>query len=156
MKSTSNPAVLHELVERLYALEPDSPRKWGTLTPGEMLCHLGDATSSVLKRGATESADPTPAAARNHPALKWIALRSPLPWPQGLKTPAAVDPRVGGTKPGDFEADRTRAIAGLRNFAAAPASALARSHGAFGRMSITDWHRWAYRHTDHHLRQFGL
>lgn len=155
MKSIADPTALEQLIERLNALAPDTPRKWGTLTAGEMLCHLGDATSSVLKRGATERADPASTPARTHPILKWIALRSPLPWPQGLKTPAAVDPHADGTKAGDFEADRKRAIAGLRTFAAAPASALAGSHGAFGRMNIHDWHRWGYRHTDHHLRQFG-
>jgi hypothetical protein len=26
----------------------------------------------------------------------------------------------------------------------------------FGTMSSRDWQRWAYRHTNHHLRQFGL
>lgn len=33
--------------------------------------------------------------------------------------PAAVDPKNAGTKPGEFEADRRRAIDGLRMFAAA-------------------------------------
>jgi hypothetical protein len=156
MKSVADRTALRQLVERLNALEPDTPRKWGTLSAGEMLCHLGDATSSVLKRGASESAGPSPTAPQRHPILKWIALRSPLPWPHGLTTPAAVDPHVGGTKAGDFAADRERAIAGLRAVAAAPASSLAASHGAFGSMTIHDWHRWAYRHTDHHLRQFGV
>jgi hypothetical protein len=26
----------------------------------------------------------------------------------------------------------------------------------FGAMLPKDWQRWGYRHTDHHLRQFGL
>ncbi len=149
MKSISNPTVLAQLVARLNALRPDTPRQWGTLTPGEMLCHLGDATASVLDRASS-----TPGHRR--PLLKWIALTSPLPWPRGLKTPAGVDPHADGTKPGDFEADRRRAISGLRVFAAASPGVLAASHGAFGRMTARDWHRWAYRHTDHHLRQFGL
>ncbi len=147
---------LERLVQRLGALRPDSPRKWGTMTAGEMLCHLADATASVLQRGSEESQRASAEPARNRPLLKWIALRSPLPWPQGsLKTPPNVDPHAHGTKPGDFEADRRRAIDGLRGFAAAPADALATSHGAFGRMTVNDWHRWAYRHADHHLRQFG-
>ncbi len=149
MKSVSDPAVLAHLVARLEALRPDTARRWGTMTPGEMLCHLGDATASVLGR-------PASAGAKSRPILKWIALRGPLPWPHGLKTPKWVDPKAGGTKPGDFAADRRRAIDGLTTFAAAPASALMSSHGAFGRMTPADWHRWAYRHTDHHLRQFGL
>lgn len=156
MTSIADPTVLAHLVERLNALRADTPPKWGTLTAGEMLCHLGDATASVLDRGATESGTGSAPTARHRPLLKWIALRSPLPWPRGLKTPARVDPHAEGTKPGDFATDRQRAINGLRTFAAAPASAMAAAHGAFGRLTLQDWHRWAYRHTDHHLRQFGL
>jgi hypothetical protein len=29
------------------------------------------------------------------------------------------------------------------------------THPIFGRMSEAAWMRWAYLHTDHHLRQFG-
>ncbi len=149
MKTVTDPAVLAQLVGRLNALRADTSRRWGTLTAGEMLCHLADATASVLGPASSE-------AGRRRPLLKWIALSSPLPWPRGLPTPPDVDPRAGGTKPRDFEADRQRAIEGLRTFAAAPASALTSSHGAFGSMTARDWQRWAYRHTDHHLRQFGL
>ncbi len=156
MKSVSDPASLEQLIDRLGALHPDSERKWGTLTASEMLCHLGDATASVLSRGAKESESGRIQKTRARPVMKWIALRSPLAWPPGLKTPPSVDPHAEGTRPTDFEADRQRAIDGLRAFAAAPAEAFAVAHGAFGRMSMKDWHRWAYRHTDHHLRQFGL
>ncbi|HSM16005.1 MAG TPA: hypothetical protein VK845_03270 [Gemmatimonadales bacterium] len=65
MKSIADPTALEQLIERLNALESDTPRKCGTLTAGEMLCHLGDATSSVLKRGATEGTDPSPTAAQD-------------------------------------------------------------------------------------------
>jgi hypothetical protein len=30
------------------------------------------------------------------------------------------------------------------------------AHGLFGTMSLRDWQRWAYRHTNHHLRRFGI
>jgi hypothetical protein len=55
-----------------------------------------------------------------------------------------------------FAQDRVRAVAGLEGIAAAEADALEPVHGFFGTMSVTDWQRWAYKHTDHHLRQFGL
>ncbi len=156
MKSIAEPAVLDHLVERLCALRPDTPRRWGTMTAAEMLCHLGDATASVLNRGARER-EQAGASSGNRSVLRWVALRSPLPWPRGkIRTPPNVDPHADGTRPGDFETDRQRAVSGLRAFAAAPSDALAASHGAFGRMTAQDWHLWAYRHTDHHLRQFGL
>ena len=149
MKTVTDPAVLEQLVERLNALRPETPRQWGTLTAGEMLCHLADATASVLGPDASE-----PAPRRR--LLKWLALSVALPWPRGLPTPPSVDPHAEGTKPSDFAADRQRAVEGLRAFAAAPAGVLSSSHGAFGPTSARDWHRWAYRHTDHHLRQFRL
>jgi hypothetical protein len=29
-------------------------------------------------------------------------------------------------------------------------------HPVFQKMSAAEWGRWAYRHVDHHARQFGL
>jgi hypothetical protein len=149
MKSLVRTGDLEALIVRLHALEPDSPRRWGTMFPAEMLCHLGDASSSIL---AHPGGPPKPRRA----LFKLIALYSPTRWPSGIRTPAEVDPRRGGSRPGEFERDRSRAIDGLRALAGAPASALPSSHGHFGPMSEWDWKRWAYLHTDHHLRQFGL
>jgi hypothetical protein len=80
-----------------------------------------------------------------------------VPWPRArIKTRPEVDPRVGGTRPGEFERDRAAAIEGVHRLAAAPAEAFPPSHFMFGRMDAADWRRWGYRHTDYHLRQFGL
>jgi hypothetical protein len=149
MKSIGQPSHLEDLIHRLRRLEPTAQRRWGTLSPGEMLCHLGDASTSIL---ANPGGPPKP----RRPLFKFIALYSPTRWPAGVRTPAQVDPRRDGSRPGEFEGDRNRAISGLRALAQAPASALPSSHRYFGPMSEWDWKRWAYRHTDHHLRQFGL
>ena len=79
MKSVGDPDVLASLITRLDALGPQTARRWGTLTPGEMLCHLGDSASSVLRR-------PGGAPGRRRPVYKWIALYSPFPWPQDRKS----------------------------------------------------------------------
>jgi hypothetical protein len=65
------------------------------------------------------------------------------------------DPRAGGTRPTDFDRDRQRVVAALRTIAAAGAGSLEPAHGMFGPMTTGDWQRWAWRHTDYHLRQFG-
>jgi hypothetical protein len=148
VSSIADPRVVARLVARLENLRPDTPRRWGTLAPGEMLCHLGDSATSVLAMDAPE--------ASNRPFRRWIGLRSPLPWPKGARAPTHVDPRAGGTRPGDFERDRRRAIDALRALSTAPDAAFKRSHALFGRMHARDWRRWAVRHTDHHMRQFGL
>jgi citrate lyase beta subunit len=66
------------------------------------------------------------------------------------------DPRAEGTQPAVFAQDLARAVAGLEGVAAAKPDQLEPVHGFFGTMSTADWQRWAYKHTDHHLRQFGL
>lgn len=153
MRSIRDDRTLSSLVARLNRLDPDTPPRWGTLTAGEMLCHLGDAHESVL--GARDSGGPT-ASGRSRPLFKWLALYAPIAWPKGVKTLPGVDPRVDGTRPVDFERDRERAIASLKRLAAAGPSDLTPRHFLFGAMSARDWHRWAYRHVEHHLRQFGL
>ena len=149
MKSLHQPRVLEDLLLRFRGLQPASKGRWGTMSAGEMLCHLGDASASIL-------AHPGGPPKRRRRLFKLIALYSPTRWPGGIRTPAEVDPRRGGSRPGEFERDRARAIDGLRALAQAPAAGLPNSHGHFGPMSEWDWKRWAYLHTDHHLRQFGL
>jgi hypothetical protein len=151
VKTLDQPEVLAELAARLRALKPDTPRRWGTLTPGEMLCHVADATAGPLS-----PRNPLAAGRWRVPLLKWAALYPPLPWPRGIRTHPKVNPRAKGTKPSDFAADRDRAIAVLEAFARAEATDLAPDHFVFGPMTVRAWKRWAYRHTDHHLRQFGL
>ncbi|HET9275354.1 MAG TPA: DinB family protein [Gemmatimonadales bacterium] len=153
MKSIAQETALAELGARLRGLTPETPRRWGTLTPAEMLCHLGDATDSVL--GLRVPPGPTPAG-RARPVLKWLMLYAPMPWPRGVRTRPGVDPRQGGTRPEDFERDRARVLRGLSELAAATSERLTPIHFMVGPMSRGDWQRWAYRHVDHHLRQFGL
>lgn len=148
MRSIAQPPVLARLLERIESLQPDSPRRWGTLTAHEMLCHLGDSFELVM--------DPARGSRRGARFIKYLALYTPVPWPKGVPTLRSVDPRVDGTKPTNFELDRKRAIDGLRAVAEAGDGQFARTHAIFGAMNARDWHRWAFRHTHHHLRQFGL
>lgn len=151
MKTVGDPRVLQALLERLGTVRPDSLRRWGTLTPHEMLCHLGDASDMVL--GARPRK--TPVRDRSRPLLRWLSLWTPIPWPHGRPTNPVLDPRVEGTRPSVFEQDLTRVIIGVKQIAAAVPGSLIPTHGLFGSMSLRDWQRWAYRHVDHHLRQFG-
>ena len=161
MRTIAEHQTLSSLVERLSRLLPDTPRRWGTLTAGEMLCHLADTHESLLGTrippGPPPSGAPRPALKRlARPVVKWMALYTPIPWPKGAKTRPWVDPKLQGTRPAEFEQDRGRAIASLRRLAVAAPTTLTTRHFMFGSMSARDWHRWAYRHVTHHLRQFGL
>jgi hypothetical protein len=151
MKTVADPDVLQSLISRLRSVRRDSGRRWGTLTPHEMLCHLGDAEAMVLLVRPRR----TPVPPRRRPIMKGFWLWTAIPLPHGVPTNPMHDPRAEGTRPSDFERDRERAIAGLEGIAAAGTRPLEPAHVLFGTMSARDWQRWAYRHTDYHLRQFG-
>ena len=134
---------------RVEALKPDAERRWGRMDAGQMICHLSDAFRWGLgERGGTEIRMPVPAA-----LARFVALRLPLPWPRGAPTMPEMDQRVRGTPPGDFERDRAELVALLHRVRTREAGWP--RHPLFGAMSRDDWGRWAWRHTDHHLRQFG-
>ncbi len=141
---------VESLTSRLNALSPESRRRWGRMTVHQMFCHLNDSFLVVSGH--------RPVARRvdhwfNRHVVKWIALRTSMTWPKGAKTMPEVDAEKGGTAPEVFERDRARTIDLLQAFAA-PA-AVQTKHPLFGAMSRDEWMIWAYRHTDHHLRQFG-
>lgn len=117
----------------------------------EMLCHVTDAFRVAL---GELTPPPMRVMGLRGAVPKWFALSVPLPWPHGLRGPAAVDPRQGGTKPAEFDADRARVIETTRRFIGDVSDG--QTHPMFGPMSRADWLRWGWLHLDHHLRQFGL
>ena len=75
---------------------------------------------------------------------------------QNILTVPEVDQEVGGTRPGEFTED-LKDVEGLLNTVASRRGiGQWPDHPIFGPMSEGDWLRWAYLHTEHHLRQFGL
>jgi hypothetical protein len=152
LRTVADPAVRTDLVTRLSRLTPDTPRRWGTLTAHEMLCHLGDATAMVLG----DRPRVTPVENRPRRVRSVVGLWSPLRWPHGLRTSPHYNPHTLGTRPTAFDRDLARAIDGIDRLGAANVDArLEPAHGFFGTMSVRDWQRWAWKHTEHHLRQFG-
>jgi hypothetical protein len=101
MKSLRNPNDKDELLRRLMALRPDSRRRWGKMSPHQMVCHLGDSFLTAF--GEKEVSPATSLFQRT--VVRWIALNSPLPWPHGIKTRPEVDQEVGGTRPVEFGQD---------------------------------------------------
>jgi hypothetical protein len=130
-------------------LDPADVRRWGSMNAQQMARHVADASAAVLKQREFASK------ARGGPtALRRFVLLNVLPrMPRGIKSGAKPAETV--VDPAAFTVDRDRAVALLRALGSAPADALAERHPIFGPMKRAHWMRWAYMHTDHHLRQFG-
>lgn len=141
-----------ELFQRLRRARPDSARLWGRMTAHQMVCHLSDCSRMAL--GQKHTSDVSSLLGRT--VIKFLALYVPLQWRPGFETRPEVDQEIGGTRPVEFAADLKEAEQLLALVGSRAARAEWPDHPVFGRMSGTDWLRWAYLHTDHHLRQFGL
>ena len=151
MKTLARERDKAEILGRLRAVRPDSVRRWGRMSSHQMVCHLADNFRMVLGRKPVRPV--TGPVQRT--ILKWFALYVPVPWPGGIPTSPEVDQEQGGTRPADFDADVAQ-VEELLELVTAPTRSLEQqSHPVFGRMSDAAWLRWAYLHTDHHLRQFS-
>jgi hypothetical protein len=138
-----------DCLDRLTRLTASTQRKWGRMTAHQMVCHLNDSFSLAIgKKHASSISNPI-----SRTLVKWIALRSPITWPHGVKTRPEMEQGVGGTPPGDWDRDCAALRAHISDFADCQKYG---EHPMFGEMSRRDWHTWGFRHVDHHFRQFGV
>jgi hypothetical protein len=151
MKTLARVGDRQEIVRRLKTVRPDCTRKWGRMTPHQMICHLSDSFLAVTgRKQASMASGPW-----QRTVLKWLALYLPLRWPPGVQTRPEIDQTIGGTRPGDFATDVALLETLCVEFTADVDSVDGMVHPIFGPMSKSDWLRWAYLHIDHHFRQFG-
>lgn len=151
MHTFAHDADVEEILRRLRALSPASPRRWGKMSAHQMVCHLSDACRLAIGDRPARSVSK----AHHRTVIKWMALYWPRPWPAGIETVPEVDQMKDGTCPTDFARDLAEAEALLRAIAARR-NADWPVHPIFGALSEAQWLRWTYLHADHHLRQFGL
>ena len=147
MKTLLDSAAVAEITQRLQSVRPDSARKWGTMTPHQMICHLADAFRGTMG----EKPVGMKSGLFQRTVMKWGALRLPVPWPHGIPTMPEMDQLAGGTRPCEFASDVQEVLTLMKRFLAGAKV----QHPLFGSMNEWEWARWAYLHMDHHLRQFG-
>lgn len=152
MKTILDPGVNADILRRIDALTPEAQRKWGRMSVGGMVCHLNDAFELVM--GERETSLRSTLFFRT--VGRFAALSTPMPWPKGAPTSPEADQEQTGTPPGDFEADREKLRRLMERFTAAANADRLAPHPLFGPLGRGEWGRWAYRHCDHHLRQFGV
>lgn len=135
------------LKERVRRLTPATAAKWGRMNAPQMVAHLTNAM-----RMATGDLE---VSGKRHPArlfpLKQLLIYL-LPMPKNVPTARELISRVPEPIDGEIEAFS----AAVDEFAARPRDYAWPAHPLFGAMSRRDWGALAYRHCDHHLRQFGV
>ena len=146
MISVLNEGDRKALLARLSHLSPDHTPRWGTLSAGKMLCHLGDQVAVAL--------GDTPATSIGSPLTrqlsKFAVIRMRIPIPKGRIMTA---PEMLVTEPSAWHDDIDRLRTLLSRLAQ---TASVSPHPAFGRLTHHQWGVVTAMHIDHHLRQFGV
>ncbi len=149
MKTIFDKNVHDELLERLAKLEISSERRWGKMSPAQMMEHVARALDLASGRVVVKQSI-------IGKLLSWMVIKKFLgdgPVPNGAPTSRVFlvqeDP--------NFESTRARLIDLITAFHGEGESAAeGRVHRFFGPLTCKQWGETQYKHIDHHLRQFGV
>ena len=140
------------LVARIERLTPDSERQWGSMSPAQMLAHCSVPFDQVYAEDYPH--------ARPNRFVRAILRRlvkptvvGPKPYKRNTRTaPAFI---IEGER--DFDAEQARLVDYVRRAHAEGADAFeGRESHSFGPLTASEWSTLFVKHTDHHLRQFGV
>jgi hypothetical protein len=152
MKKLNNLKDKAELIRRLEMIEPGARGRWGRMTAHQMICHLKDCFRMALGEKKVASIGNF----FHRTLVKWIGLYLPVPIPKGRPTMPEVNQEIGGSRPANFEQDFAELVTLIERFANRADGYEAAEHPILGKLTESEWARWGYMHTDHHLRQFGV
>ena len=146
-KSLWNARARQELLDRLERLSPETKPVWGRMNAPQMLAHL--ANWMYMADGRLETADKK--LALRYAPLKQLVIYW-MPWPKGVPTA----PELIGREPSGWTMECAEVREMIQSFEKRDPKAPWPLHPAFGRLTSAAWGVLAYRHTDHHFRQFGI
>ena len=145
MRMLHDPAIRASIEARLEALNPDAPRKWGSMTPDQMLWHLNQFLSFALGEGTHERQK----SSIPQPLMRFFLLH--MPWPKGAPT----HPNAVAKGSHDFAAERKRCLTLINRFVSQPLDGPWPVDPAFGEVTGEFASRLQAKHLDHHFRQFN-
>jgi hypothetical protein len=136
------------ICQRIDSVTSASAPRWGRMDAKAMLTHLRDSARMAL--GELPVASKSKRAFQVFP-LKHLILHL-VPFPKGA--PTAPELLVPDTA--SVDAIRTELVSLVERIGAGPREGFGPVHPLFGRLSFREWGVATYKHTDHHLRQFGV
>jgi len=148
MNTFADPAARAAVCERIRRLTPDSPRAWGRMTAHQMICHLSDGYRMSSGQRAGRAVDTI----LSRSVVRFIAIHTPMTWPKDAQTVEEADQERGGTRPTEWSRDCAELFRLIDDFRALGGH----PHPFFGPLTADEWNVWAFRHADHHLRQFKV
>ena len=147
MGSILNDDDLMAICQRIGSVTSASVPRWGRMNANEMLTHL--------KKSALMALGELPVDCKSKRAFQVFPIKHLIlyvvPFPKGAPTA----PELLVTNAESFDAVRSELVSLLERIGAGPREGYGPVHPFFGRLSFREWGVATYKHTDHHLRQFG-
>jgi hypothetical protein len=152
VKNLFEPHLAEELKQRLIRMQPGAPQ-WGRMNSTQALAHC---TCGLHMAMGVINPKPAPL-----PARIIGALIKPLVFgddkPMRRNSPSSPELFPANAPASDFEHERTQLIAAIDTFVTQKAACCSpHPHPFFGRLTPQQWAILAYKHLDHHLRQFNV
>ncbi len=149
-KTIFDPTLKQQLLARIDNLKPTTNRKWGKMNATQALRHI----AMGYKMSLGEGQEPIQSGGMiKKKIFRFMILNMPIP--KG-KAPTFLTFNMVdlGINPTDFQAE----IAHLKSYIekTATSTSFAPENPMAGQFSRVDWGRLMYKHTDHHLKQFGV
>ncbi len=146
-KTLWNEIAREELLARVKRLSPETKPLWGKMNATQMVAHMNQWFR--LATGEIEAA-PRKMITR-FPVVKQFIIYV-MPWPKGVPTAKELIIHETGNWVDEVSGFSLR----LREFGKLESKRDWLPHPAFGQLSPRTWGALGYRHTHHHLRQFGV
>lgn len=149
MHNLFEPDVNSDIVDRLANLTPASKARWGKMNAGEMLMHL----DLSLRANFGEIRLPKSWLGVFFKRMAKKILLGDKPFPRRLPAPKETLAKASA----DFDAEKIQVMSMIRSYAEKGGSVLGPyPHNILGKITPEESATIAYKHIDHHLRQFGL
>lgn len=147
MRSILNEGDRTEISNRMRSLSVSSTGRWGSMDLVGMLQHLRLSARMTLGELAVPSA--------NKRVFQVFPLKHLIlyvfPFPKGAPTAPELKPVAAAS----FEEERAALLELLERIGTGPREGAGPAHPLFGLLTRQEWGVVTYKHTDHHLKQFG-
>ena len=137
------------IISRVAKLQPTSKARWGTMNATEMLLHCNRCNEQIFNEGPSGKQTTV-----KQYLLRILALYIAPHFKKNLKGDKRNETK-GTIDASHFEAQKTQFVELISRFPNHPGQ-LTLMHVAFGNISTNQWGIAAWKHMDHHLRQFGV
>jgi len=148
MNTLYDAASVKAIIDRIEGLSPTASGRWGKMKVSQMLAHCAEAID--MARG-TKIMPRVFIGRIIGPLLKTKVLNE-----EPIKPNMPTHKEMTITDDRNFTSEQQRLINNIKLFHQSGRTGIAKHiHPFFGMMTTEEWGRSAWKHLDHHLKQFG-